>query len=46
VSEVPFCRADVGYRLHDAVFWLQACAQCVGEISNLMKTSKQAFNTP
>ena len=46
VSEVPFCRANVGHRLHDAIFWLQACAQCGGEISDLMKTGKQGLNTP
>ena len=45
VREMPFRRAHVRHRLHDAIFRLQACAQCAGEISDLMKTSKQAFNT-
>ena len=46
VSEVPLGRADVGHRLHDAIFWFETRTQRIGEISDLMKTSKQAFNTP
>jgi hypothetical protein len=45
VGEVPFCRANVGHRLHDAVFWFETGAQRISKISELMKTSKQAFRT-
>ena len=44
MGEVPFRWAHVRHRLHDAVFWFEICAKTVGEISDLMKTSKQALN--
>ena len=46
MRQMPFRRANIGHRLHNAVFRLQACAECAGEVSDLMKTSKHASNTP
>jgi len=43
---VPLCRTYVGHRLHDIIFRFETRAQTISEVSDLMKTSKQALNTP
>jgi len=45
MSEMPLRRADIRHRLHNAILWFKACAKRSREIPDLMKTSKQAFNT-
>src|SRR5262245_862142 len=44
VSKVPLRRTDVRHRLHNAIFRLETCTERVGEVPNLMKTTKQALN--
>src|SRR5215471_1709146 len=41
VREVPFRRADVGYRLHDAIFRSEIFGQLRAEISDFVKTREQ-----
>ena len=43
MREMPFGRADIRHRLHDAIFRFKTCAQRVREISDLVKASQQAF---
>src|SRR5437588_6502727 len=45
VSEVPLRWADLGHRLHHAIFRLQIVTKPGGEIPDLMKTAKQALRT-
>ena len=41
MREMPFGRTDVRHGLHDAIFGFETSAQCVGELSDLMKAITQ-----
>ena len=41
MGEVPFRRADVGHRLHDAIFRREALAKSRSEIPNLVETCEK-----
>src|SRR6202035_122992 len=45
MGKVPFGRADVGDRLYDVILRFKPRAQPIRKISDLVKTSTQAFST-